>query len=149
LVSGLFRERAEISKDVVIAAGSILLDLHAFMAPSDNDICLGNLKGRSSKADTLDALYRLCIGEGFITALNEPFAGAYILRRHHRASVEAIQIELRYSNYMDCSNIDAPGRPELDEAMLKILRPRLQKIVASLSAQRKMSPSRGDRGRIL
>jgi hypothetical protein len=36
--------------EVVDQFGSaILLDLHAFMAPSDNDIRLGNLKGDRAK----------------------------------------------------------------------------------------------------
>ncbi|MEL0577539.1 N-formylglutamate amidohydrolase [Pectobacterium punjabense] len=112
--------------DSVACFGSCLfIDLHAFMGPSENDICLGNLHGVSSSKTTIEHLQNILISEGFVTSVNVPFGGVYILRRHHGSQVEAIQFELRYTNYMDCDQIDEPGRPELDSDRLAALQPRL------------------------
>ncbi|QWT40043.1 N-formylglutamate amidohydrolase [Dickeya dadantii] len=103
----------------------LLIDLHAFMGPSDNDICLGNLHGVSSHVATINNLQNILVSEGFTTSVNDPFSGVYILRRHYGQQVEAMQFELRYTNYMDCKHIDEPGRPVLDKGMLTALQPRL------------------------
>ncbi|WP_289483624.1 N-formylglutamate amidohydrolase [Enterobacter sp. E105B] len=103
-------------KDTVAKFGTcLLIDLHAFMAPSENDICLGNLHGISCRESTMDTLQKVLIRENFITAVNDPFAGVYILHRHHGQQTEAVQFELRYTNYMDCSLIglwSVPGQTE-------------------------------------
>ncbi|MER3384208.1 N-formylglutamate amidohydrolase [Pectobacterium aroidearum] len=114
-----------LAESVARFGSCLFIDLHAFMGPSENDICLGNLHGVSSRKTTIEQLQNILISEGFVTSVNVPFGGVYILRRHHSPQVEAIQFELRYTNYMDCTHIDEPGRPELDQGKLTALQPRL------------------------
>lgn len=106
----------------------LLIDLHAFMGPSENDVCLGNLHGISCPERTMDIMQSALVQEDFITAVNDPFAGVYILRRHHGQLTEALQFELRYTNYMNCSHIDEPGRPLLDHVLLSGVQPRLIRV---------------------
>lgn len=103
----------------------LIVDLHAFMGPSTYDICLGNLHGQSCRGQTMDLFNRALCRQGFDTSINTPFAGQYMLQRHSSGGQEALQLELRYTNYMDCAHIDEPGRPTLSESLLQTLRPRL------------------------
>lgn len=116
----------------------LLLDLHSFMGPTEHDVCIGDRRGRSCLASTADCFERALRAQGFDVSRNEPFAGGFITRHYGRSpGCEALQIELRYPTYLDCSHIDEPGPPRLDPARMSAarrrLRPAFEQVVAVLS----------------
>jgi N-formylglutamate deformylase len=129
----------EILADTVNRFGrALLLDLHSFMGPIHNDVCIGDLRGNSCSAGVSDAFHNALRAEGFDVVRNSPFAGGHIVRAHAKPpAVEALQIELRYTIYLDCAKIDEPGRPELDPARIAAaqarLRPALARAIGSLN----------------
>lgn len=128
----------EILADTVNRFGrALLLDLHSFMGPIHNDVCIGDRRGSSCSAVVSDAFHDALRAEGFDVVRNAPFAGGHIVSAHAKPpAVEALQLELRYTIYLDCVKIDEPGRPELDPARIadaqSRLRPALARAIASL-----------------
>jgi len=115
---------------------ALLLDLHSFMGPIDADICIGDRWGTTCSADISDAFDEALSAAGFDVVRNTPFTGGYIVRKYAGPpTIEALQLELRYTNYLDCVKIDEPGRPELESARLSAaqarLRPALSKAIAA------------------
>jgi N-formylglutamate deformylase len=96
------------------------LDLHS-MQPVANamhedatgsrrpDIVLSDREGTSAAAGFLDAALAALDGLGFSVAVNDPFKGAEILRRHGNpaAGVHSLQIEVNRALYMD---VEAYGK---------------------------------------
>ena len=96
------------------------LDLHS-MQPVANamhedatgsprpDIVLSDREGTSAAAGFLDAALAALDGLGFSVAVNDPFKGAEILRRHGNpaAGVHCLQIEVNRALYMD---VEAYGK---------------------------------------
>jgi N-formylglutamate amidohydrolase len=110
---------------------ALLLDLHSFMGPIHNDVCIGDRWGNSCSSDVSDAFHDALGAEGFDVVRNTPFAGGYIVRAHATPpAVEALQLELRYTTYLDCAKIDQPGRPELDPSRIAAAQARLQPAMA-------------------
>jgi N-formylglutamate deformylase len=128
----------EILADTVNRFGrALLLDLHSFMGPIHNDVCIGDRRGSSCSAGVSDAFHDALGAEGFDVVRNAPFAGGYIVRAHaNPPAVEALQLELRYTTYLDCAKIDEPGRPELDPSRIaeaqSRLRPALARAIGAL-----------------
>jgi N-formylglutamate amidohydrolase len=109
----------------------VLLDLHSFMGPINNDVCIGDRRGSACSADVSDAFHGAFGAEGFDIVRNAPFAGGYIVSAYAKPpAVEALQIELRYTNYLDCAKIDEPGRPELDPSRIAAAQARLRPVMA-------------------
>ncbi|MFB9262209.1 N-formylglutamate amidohydrolase [Bradyrhizobium erythrophlei] len=104
----------------------LLLDLHSFFGPIDDDICIGDLRGASCHQETTTIAVNAFERRGFRVVCNEPFSGGYLIRKHHNASTEALQIELHYATYLDCRRIDEPVRPQIDTKRLQHLKPRLR-----------------------
>jgi N-formylglutamate amidohydrolase len=116
----------------------LLLDLHSFMGPIEYDVCLGDRFGTTCSADVTGLFHTALAAEGFSVVRNSPFSGGHIIRAQARPpTVEALQVELRYTTYLDCTNIDQPGRPKLDPfrvAAIQVkLRPAMERVIASLS----------------
>ena len=116
---------------------AFLLDLHSFMGPIDNDVCVGDRWGKSCSAHVSDAFHEALDAAGFDVVRNTPFAGGHIVRTYgDPPAVEALQLELRYTTYLDCSKIDEPGRPILDPSRIAAaqarLRPALKSAISSL-----------------
>ncbi|MET0792389.1 MAG: N-formylglutamate amidohydrolase [Polyangiaceae bacterium] len=104
---------------------ALLLDLHSFMGPITNDVCIGDVHGTSSTARTRLAFEDAFRERSFDVVLNQPFAGGYIVRAYaNRPELEALQLELRYTNYLDCSQIDE-RRPWLEPDRIAAARARL------------------------
>jgi N-formylglutamate deformylase len=128
----------ELLADAVKLFGrALLLDLHSFMGPIHNDVCLGDRWGNSCSAEVSGAFHESLGAEGFDIVLNTPFSGGYIVRAHAKPpAVEALQIEIRYTTYLDCAKIDQPGRPELDPSRIAAaqsrLRPAMTRAIGSL-----------------
>lgn len=102
-------------------AGEVFhLDLHS-MQPVANamhedatgsrrpDIVLSDREGTSAAAGFLDAALAAFDGLGFSLAVNDPFKGAEILRRHGNpaAGVHSLQVEVNRALYMD---VEAYGK---------------------------------------
>ncbi|WP_461324840.1 N-formylglutamate amidohydrolase [Bradyrhizobium diazoefficiens] len=112
--------------------GPALLDLHAFFGPIADDVCIGDLRSTSCRQETTTLASKAFKRQGFRTVCNEPFSGGYLIRRHHNSSTEALQIELRYTTYLDCTHIDKPIRPQLDPMRLAKLKPRLREVFGEI-----------------
>jgi N-formylglutamate deformylase len=108
------------------ASRVLLLDLHSFMGPSEDDVCLGDARGRSCAPAVTARFAEALRAHGFGVAINAPFSGGYVVRHHGDAQqVHALQIELRYTNYLDCSHIER-DRPTFDPERAATLAARLR-----------------------
>ncbi len=115
---------------------ALLLDLHSFMGPIRNDACIGDCHGAACTPALADRLESALRDQGFDVVRNTPFAGGYIVRTYGKPPrCEAVQLEIRYTTYLDCSRIDEPGRPTLDPARIAAvqtrLRPALEQVIAA------------------
>ncbi len=88
---------------------AILLDLHS-MPPIPSvasqpapQFVVGDRFGKSAASQYAELLITHLQAQGFNAALNHPYAGAHILRRHARprANIHAIQLEIDRSLYLD------------------------------------------------
>lgn len=95
---------------------ALLLDLHS-MPPIRNfqhgaapQFVIGDRFGKSADSKYAELLTQQIRLHGFHAALNHPYAGDYILRRHARrgANVHAIQLEVDRSLYLDAA-LREPG----------------------------------------
>jgi len=110
---------------------ALLLDLHSFMGPIHNDVCIGDRWGRSCSSDVSDAFHKALNAEGFDVVRNTPFAGGYIVRAHaNPPDVETLQLEIRYTTYLDCAKIDEPGRPPFDPIRIAAAQERIRPAMA-------------------
>src|SRR5262245_19209728 len=129
--------RSTLAETVQRFGHALLLDLHSFMGPIDNDICIGDRWGKSCSTHVNDAFHEALNAAGFDVVRNTPFAGGHIVRTYaNPPAVEALQLELRYTTYLDCSKIDEPGRPMLDPSRIAAaqarLRPAMESAISSL-----------------
>lgn len=95
---------------------ALLLDCHSMpplrtrdgMAPAE--IVIGDRHGKSSAPAFAGRAVDICRGLGFRTALNTPYAGGHILKRHARPErdVHGLQLEICRSLYLDRAH-DQPG----------------------------------------
>ena len=78
-----------------------LFDLHSFMGLIAEDICLGNADGKTCSELLLNQVNSSFAQQGYEVVNNKVFSGGYITRHYgQQPSVEALQIELRYTNYL-------------------------------------------------
>ena len=77
--------------------------LHADPGAKRTDIVPGNLRGRSCARWLTDAVCTYWQSQGYGVALNQPYQGGGITRRHGApaAGIHAIQVELNRALYMD------------------------------------------------
>ena len=93
---------------------AILIDLHS-MPPlkgvESAQIVIGDCFGRAADSRLSESARAICEDACFLTALNAPYAGGYILERHGRPhrNVHALQIEVDRTLYLD-EALDRPGK---------------------------------------
>ncbi len=88
---------------------AVLLDVHSMppIAPewqeTAPDIVIGDLFGMSAPDRLVAPMMALARAHGFTPALNVPYAGGYVLRRHGRPAkgVFAVQLEVSRALYLD------------------------------------------------
>jgi len=90
---------------------AILLDIHSMPSlPKTRSILhqraqivLGNRHGETADYDLLQAIEKLCRDFGLQVDHNIPYAGGYILSRHHNRprNIQALQIEFDRALYLD------------------------------------------------
>ncbi len=92
-----------------------LLDLHSFSGPIVDQVCLGNAHGKTCSEFLMSAVESAFSSQEYQVARNHVFNGGNITR-HHGAmgNVEAIQIELRYHNYLNLEQLDQERVPDWD-----------------------------------
>lgn len=121
---------------------AILLDLHSMppirqhTASPPPVFVIGDRFGKSAASQYADAITQQICARGHLVALNHPYSGEYILKRHGRprANVHAIQLEVDRSLYLD-SALREPG-PGLHRINVLI-----SDLVASLSEEALGYPS--------
>jgi N-formylglutamate amidohydrolase len=95
---------------------AILLDLHSMPPIRQSNILpapqfvVGDRFGKSASSQYAELLTERLRSRGYAVALNHPYSGEYILRRHAnpRANVHALQLEVDRSLYLD-SALREPG----------------------------------------
>jgi N-formylglutamate deformylase len=107
---------------------ALLLDLHSFFGLIQDDVCLGNGSGVTCSEPLIGAFELGFQQQAFGVVRNRVFTGGHITR-HYAALpwVEALQIELRYTCYHDCTHIDEPERPIPDPERLASASERLER----------------------
>lgn len=80
-----------------------LFDLHSFYAQSDADVVLGTKNGTTCSKEFFGVVYNAFVSEGFSVKVDEiGLRGGHIVTHYSKVEcVEAIQIELRYTSYIE------------------------------------------------
>ncbi len=99
-----------------------LLDLHSFLGPIDNQICIGDFFGKSCSRKLFNTVYHSFKAGGYDVVANKIFSGGHITQHYSDLPLtETIQIEIRYSVYLkdtgfDLGIIPTPTGPEFENA---------------------------------
>lgn len=103
-----------------------VLDLHSFAHGVAQDICLGAKQGNKTAPNLQPVMDAAFLKNGFTVAHNGPFSGGHITR-HYGAMprVEALQIELKYNQYLTDGTYDGDAFPVLDTKKAALLKNRL------------------------
>ena len=95
-----------------------LIDLHSFMGPIEEDVCLGNTNNTTSSEAFIEKFYNAFQAEGFNTVKNRVFIGGYITKSYAIPNVvETLQIELRYTNYIEPQELDIRSSPRSETTL--------------------------------
>ncbi|MDF2923668.1 MAG: N-formylglutamate amidohydrolase [Paenibacillaceae bacterium] len=98
-----YRLSEEINASLAVNRKVFLVDLHSFYIQSAKDVVLGTCQGKSCSSEFLEAVRSAFVEEGFTVSVDEKgLSGGYIVSKYGSLnSVEAIQIELRYTKYIE------------------------------------------------
>jgi N-formylglutamate deformylase len=90
-----------------------LLDLHSFFGLIEDEICLGNGKGRTCSDRFISIVEDAFCSKGYQVVRNKVFSGGYITRHYGQMpQVEALQIEVRYPVYLDAEQLKVSSIPD-------------------------------------
>jgi N-formylglutamate amidohydrolase len=94
-----------------------LLDLHSFMGPISDEVCLGNVNGQSCSEFLISAVESAFSSNDYQVVRNKVFSGGYITQHYGQMpQVEALQIEIRYSTYLKSIQLDHNCVPDWNVA---------------------------------
>ncbi len=106
-----------------------LLDLHSFMGPIADDICLGDDNGRVNAETLMPKLERSFRGHGFGVVGNKVFTGGYIVKHYGRLpQTEAVMVEVRYTAYLRHEELDKDVPPRAQVRELEEAKGRLREV---------------------
>lgn len=89
-----------------------LLDLHSFFGLIEEEICLGNANGSTCSDRFIAIVDDAFCSKGYQVVRNKVFSGGYITRHYGQMpQVEALQVEIRYSVYLDSKQLDGSSVP--------------------------------------
>ncbi len=116
-----------------------LLDLHSFgthLAFPLADVCLGNVNDTTCSERLMACFERALRKHGFSVTRNERFIGGYITRHYgNMDNVEALQIELRFSAYLDGEDFGEEEVTEWDSEKFRSAKKRLRKVFSDIIGQ--------------
>lgn len=106
----------EILQEKVEEFGKVyLLDLHSFLGPLTEDICLGNRNGKTCSEFLISSVEKSFLTQGYNLVRNKVFKGGYITGNYGQMpGVEALQIEIRYPIYLAEDQLDQLQPPQWD-----------------------------------
>jgi N-formylglutamate amidohydrolase len=114
-----------------------LIDLHSFMGPITEDICLGNRHNVTCSKEFLEQVYGAFEEEGFETVKNKVFIGGYITKSYAVENVvEALQIELRYTNYIEPQDLDVRQVPRKETNLFEETAFRLERVFEKIGIKK-------------
>ena len=89
-----------------------LFDLHSFMGLITEDICLGNADGKTCSEALIKLVNNSFTQQDYQVVNNKVFSGGHITRHYgQQPNVEALQIELRYTNYLPIDQLEIEQIP--------------------------------------
>lgn len=111
-----------------------LIDLHSFYLQSTADVALGTCYGKACSKEFLDIVYNAFVNEGFSVKIDEiGLRGGYIT--HHYSSienVEALQIEIRYTKYIENRYFDEEFMPKINYELFNDTKDRLSRVFSTI-----------------
>jgi len=114
-----------------------LIDLHSFMGPISEDVCLGNRHNSTCSEAFLERVYGAFSTEGFETVKNKVFIGGYITKSYAvQEVVEALQIELRYTNYIEPQDLDVRQVPRKETNLFEETSFRLERVFEKIGIEK-------------
>ena len=104
-----------------------LLDLHSFGGVIEDEVCLGDARGKSCEEALTATVESGLTTQGFQVVRNRVFSGGYITRHYGALDhVDALQIELRYTSYLADEQLEIDGIPHAQGPRFHRARKQLQ-----------------------
>ena len=93
--------------------GSVyLFDLHSFSGPITDEICLGNVDGKSCSDFFITTVESAFSSQDYQVVRNKVFNGGYITQHYGKMPhVETLQIEIRYNVYLENKQLEQTAIP--------------------------------------
>ncbi len=111
----------------------ILLDLHSYMGPINNDVCLGDRNGSTCKTEITEQTEEAFAEAGYDVVRNKVFSGGHIIKYYSTLpDVSALQIEMRYTTYLESENLDNGTIPDMDCGKFWSAQSRLKQLFSDL-----------------
>jgi N-formylglutamate deformylase len=111
-----------------------LLDLHSFGGLIDDQVCLGNVNGKTCSENFISGAELAFIRQEYQVAKNKTFTGGYITKNYSRnKSVETLQIEIRYQIYLSEQDIDKPVIPQWDVTKFYMAKEKLRQVFIDIT----------------
>lgn len=113
-----------------------LFDLHSFLGLISDEVCLGNVNGRSCSDFWLSMVETEFSTKGYQVVRNKVFSGGYITQHYGQIEqVEALQIEIRYPTYLDTQQLDQDFTPSWDVPVFYEAKRNLKAIFSKIADQ--------------
>ena len=107
-----------------------LIDMHSFMGPIDEEVCLGNRHNTTSSEALMERFHKAFESENFEVVKNNVFIGGHITKSYAVENVvETLQIELRYTNYIEEDELDIRRVPSKDSELFFKTALRLERVM--------------------
>ncbi len=115
-----------------------LIDIHSFMGLVEEDVCLGNRHNSTCSELFFETCCEAFESEGFKIAKNKVFIGGYITKSYAiQEMVETLQIELRYSNYIEAHELDQRHAPSKSSSPFYETSYRLERVFEKIGVEKR------------
>lgn len=110
-----------------------LFDLHSFLGLIDDPICLGNANGKTCSDGLISLVEHHFSQQGYPVVQNKVFTGGHITRHYGQlAQVEALQIEIRYTVYLNPNQLEKPDPPDWQTTEFAIAQQKINAIFRAI-----------------